>query len=442
MTHKRRDFIKATGGALGSTTFLVGVATGDSTWRYKLAGEALDAKVEEVVVQGDFAYTATIDSITTVDVSDPTAPLVAGTALGHGQDNHDVKVDGTVAGLANDGVADEDDPDHATNPAGVTFYDVTDPAAPTELSFYDAVDSGIHNHFIKGDHAYLCVNESGEATFSKARMEILDISDATNPKKVGEWRLKDHHPDMAMTGINNIHDIYVQDDLAYMAWWDAGVVVANVSDPTAPRAVAHFGATDDAGVAPDSQTELLKRFLGQPGNAHYVQPTPSGELTLVGAETFPGPFEDTVIPGDHGGIKIFDTTAVSKTSTPSSPTEDPVGFIPSPDRPTDAVRTAHNFDVTDSKVFSSWYQGGLRAYSIEDPTAPTELAAFAPLGTAYWAAVDLPVEGPQRFTVGSDIGKGLTVLELIHETPGEQNWETDEELDPLDVLEPTMQEPL
>jgi hypothetical protein len=34
------------------------------------------------------------------------------------------------------------------------------------------------------------------------------------------------------------------------------------------------------------------------------------------------------------------------------------------------------------------------------------------------------------------------VLELVHETPGEQAWKDDEDLGPLDVLEPTMQEPL
>jgi hypothetical protein len=437
MNFDRRDFIKTTGIALG-TTALSASATAESTWNYELVGEALDAGVHEAVVQGDWAYAANGTEITTVDVSDPSAPVLGGTALGHGSDNIDVKVEGDMAGLANDG-----DPGDDTNPAGVTFFDVSDPAAPVEISFYDDVDSGIHNHFIDGDYAYICINESGEAFASEARMEVVDVSDPSSPHKVGEWRLADHHPDMAATGINPIHDVYVQDDLAYQCYWDAGVVVVDVSDPTDPTTVAHFGAADDAAETPSDDVEAQKRYLGgEKTNAHYAQPTPSGDYTLVGAETFPGPFEDTVVPGDHGGIRIFDTSDVSTDSTPSDPYEDHVGYIPAPDKPTDALRTSHNFDVREDKVFASFYQGGMRAYGIEDPTAPEELAAFAPLGTAYWTNVDLPESGPTTYNLGSDIGKGLTILELNHETPGEQNWETDEDLGPYDVLEPTMQKPL
>lgn len=440
MTFDRRQFLKTTGAALGGLAVTSAGATAESECHYELVGEALDAGTQEAVVQGDWAYSANGAEIATVDVSDPSTPLLGGTAVGHGQDNLDVKVGGDLAALANDGDAGSD-----TNPAGVTFFDVSDPTTPVELSFYEAA-SGVHNCFLDGDYAYLCINDD----FEYARMVVLDVSDPANPVSLegdergsgGAWMLRNAHPGMAKAGINPIHDLYVQDDLAYMCFWDAGVVVTDVSDPSDPQAVAHFGTTDDAGIEPADTQERQEHYLGQPGNAHYVQPTPSGDYTLVGAETFPGPFEDTVVPGDHGGIRIFDTSGVSTSSSPSNPTEDEIGFIPSPDRPSDGLRTSHNFDVREDKVFASFYQGGMRAYSIEDPTAPEELAAFAPLGTAYWTNVDLPESGPTTYNLGSDIGKGLTILELNHETPGEQNWETDEELGPTDVLEPTMQEPL
>lgn len=432
----RRRLLQATGAVLGSAALPIGAASAESTWNYELAGEALDAGTQEVRVQGDWAYTANGATIATVDVSDPEAPLLGGTAAGHGDDNKDVKVEGDLAALADDGEA-----------AGVTFYDVSDPATPIELSFYDAA-SGVHNCFLDGDYAYLCINDS----FAYSRMVIVDVSDPANPVSLegeergsgGAWMLRDHHPDMADAGINPIHDLYVQDDFAYMCFWDAGVVIADVSDKTDPTAVAHFGAADYADDTDMDSVERYQRYLGgHETNAHYAQPTPNGNYTLVGAETFPGPFEDTVVPGDHGGIRIFDTSDVTRDSEPSNPYEEHVGYIPAPEEPQgDALRTSHNFDVTDDKVFASFYQGGLRAYDIEDPANPEELAAFAPPGTAYWAAVDLDVDGPRTYTVGSDIGKGLTVLELNHETPGEQNWKTDEELGPYDVLGPTMQKPL
>lgn len=430
----RRDFLKAGGLALAGSAFAT-TAAAESTWRYELAGEALDPGVQEVDVQGDYAYTAQPASLAVVDLSDPSAPLLAGTALGEGTDNVDAKVDGDLAGLANDG-----------DPGGVTFFDVSDPASPTRLSFYQAA-SGVHNHFVDGDYAYLCINDD----FAHSRMVVVDVSDPANPVSLegeqrgsgGAWMLRDAHPDMADAGVNPIHDIWVQDDLAYMCFWDAGVVVADVSDPSDPTAVAHFGAADDAGVTPDDSVERYRRYLGgEKTNAHYVQPTPSGDYTFVGAETFPGPFEDVVVPGDHGGIRVFDTSDVAADSTPTNPFEDHVAYIPAPDPLDDALQTSHNFDVTDSKLYTSWYQGGVRAFDVEDPRNPSELAAFAPEGTAYWGARVLPTAGPTHYTVGGDIGKGLTVLELVHETPGEQHWESEEELGPRDVLGSTMQKPL
>lgn len=431
MTRNRRDFLKLTGTAIASTAIASSTVSAESTWSYELVAEALDPGTQEVDVQGDWAYTADGASIATVDLSDPTLPVLGGTAPGHGVENADVKVSGDVAGLANDG-----------DPPGVTFFDVSDPATPVETAFYDTA-AGVHNHFVEGDYAYLCVNVSGDASFSEARMEIVDVSDPADPTHVGSWGLYEHHPEMAKAGVNPIHDVWVQDDFAYMCWWDAGVVIADVRDKSDPTAVAHFGAADYAADTSMGDVEREQKYLGgEKTNAHYVQPTPDGNWTFVGAETFPGPFEDTVVPGDHGGIRVFDTGDVTHDSTPGNPYESHVAYIPAREPLDDAAQTSHNFDVTDGKLFTSWYQGGVRAFDVEDPTDPTELAVFAPEGTAYWGARVLPTEGPTHYTVGADVGKGLTVLELDHETPGEQNWESDESLGPRDLLYGTMLEPL
>ncbi|WP_306053573.1 LVIVD repeat-containing protein [Natronococcus wangiae] len=436
MPANRRTVLRTVGTAIGGIGLASASASAESTWNYELVSTALDPGAQEVVVQGDWAYTANGAAIATVDLSDPEAPVLGGTAPGHGDDNKDAKVDGDLAALADDGSA-----------GGVTFYDVSDPATPVELSFYDAA-SGVHNCFLDGDCAYLCINDS----FEYARMVIVDVSDPENPVTLegeargsgGAWMLRDKEPEMAEAGFNPIHDIYVQDDLAYLCFWNAGVVVADVSDPSDPTAVAHFGAADYAAAEPEDDLEFYRKYLGgHETNAHYAQPTPDGDLTLVGAETFPGPFEDTVVPGDHGGIRVFDTSDVSRDSEPGDPYRSHVGYVPAPEVPQgDALRTSHNFDVTNDKVYSSFYQGGIHAYSLEDPTDPEHLAGMAPPGTAYWAAVDLQTQGPRTYTVGSDIGKGLTVLELNHETPGEQSWDADEELGPYDVFSQTMQKPL
>lgn len=439
MRFNRRTFLKTSGIALGSAALATGTTAAESEWRYEFTSEALDVKTRELVIrENHWAFVANGSAMSVVDVSDPELPVLAAAVTARGDDNNDVSVSGDVAGLANDGSNGSD-----TNPAGVTFFDVSDPTEPVEVSFYDGVESGVHNHYVKDGYGYICENDSGEASFSRSRINVVDLSDPTNPVSVGEWRLQDHHPDMALSGLNPAHDVFVQDGLAYVAWWDAGTIVLDVSDPTNPVEVAHFGATDDARDAPESTTEFYRRYLGLPGNAHYARPTPSGDLTLVGAESYPGTFEDVVIPPGHGGIKIFDTSDLSALA--GDPTEpDPVGYIPAPDEPQGApLRTSHNFEATDSKVHTSWYQGGVRLWDIEDSTEPTELAAWvSPDGQAFWGAKQLVDDGNQYTAASERDGKGLLVLDIVHETgsaDADNNWP---DLEPTDVLGPTMQKPL
>lgn len=55
----------------------------------------------------------------------------------------------------------------------------------------------------------------------------------------------------------------------------------------------------------------------------------------------------------------------------------PVGYLPAPDEPEGVpLRTSHNFEATDSKVHTSWYQGDVRLRDVENPTEPTELTAW------------------------------------------------------------------
>lgn len=456
MTFDRREFIKTTGIAVGSTALAARAVAAETTYdNYEFVGTGPAPGAEEAVVQGQWAYVATAGAITTVDLREPTLPKTRARVEGdHAGDTADVKVDGDVAGLtANSGQG------------GVSFFDVNDPANPEFLSFYSAA-SHVHNHFIEGDYAYLCINDD----FGHSRMVIVDISDPTNPTSLegkergsrGAWMLRDVQPDMAKAGINPIHDIFVQDGLAYLCYWDAGVVVVDVTTKRNPRAVAHFGAAEKADVKPDGTVELYQRYIGgEKTNAHYVQPTPSGDYTFVGAETFPGPNEVTVIPGDHGGIRVFDTNDVatiadggmaiygdSGSRSQATPTKEHIAYIPAPNQPDDALLTSHNFDVTETKLFSSFYQGGIRAYDISDCTNPTELAAFAPDGTAFWTAENLADEqGETYYTVGSDIGKGVVVLELnsgSHKTPSNTTKSTDEttHLSFREVFSSTMEKPL
>ena len=387
----RRQFLKLSGAA--SLAGFAGVTSArgtDRTDSLRLFGEAAVSGSLEVSTQKNYAYVATGDGLAVVDWRTPGRPEVVGTltAAAPAGGILDAKVEGDLVALASNGGP------------GITLVDVSDPTDPMEYGFVD-VGHHIHNAFLHDGYAYLTVNESGDNAFSEARTTILDVSDPTDPQTVGAYRLKDHFPAFAAGGVSPCHDIYVQDDTLYQAFWDAGVVVADVSDPTDPQTITQFGDAPEADT-PMGGSFPLERYLTAPGNAHYVQPSPDGGLVYVGAETFPDDFVENPDNDDYGGIRVFDV------SDPTTPME--LARIDPPN--VDAFRTSHNFDVTANRLHASWYDGGVTVHDVSDPANPETLSSYYADGSSFWGA-----EAARGFTVASDIGGGLVFL---HEDSGKR----------------------
>jgi hypothetical protein len=89
----------------------------------------------------------------------------------------------------------------------------------------------IHNCYLYGDHAYLTTGTS---------LEIVDVS-ADGSGVVGEWTLTDYdenYEDVSPV-VANLHDMCVRDDRVYLAYWDAGAWILDVSDPSDSGYVGH-----------------------------------------------------------------------------------------------------------------------------------------------------------------------------------------------------------
>lgn len=388
-TPTRRTVLKVVGatGTLGSIS-TASARQQREVEELRLFSEQAADNAMEVVTQQNHAYVATGDGMAIVDWRNPNRPeLVADITASDpeeiGGDDEggiggilDVKVDGDLAGMAHNGGT------------GVTTVDVSNPTDPEELAFHNA-GHGVHNMFLKDGYAYLTINESDENVFSEARTDIVDVSDPTDPEKVGEYRLADDFPEFAAAGVNPNHDVYVQDDLLYQAYWDAGVVVADVSDPTDPELVAQFGEAPEADT-PQPTPFPIERYYAGEGNAHYVQPSPDGNLTFVGDEKFPNLLEADPDTDQYGGVRIFDTSDFDDVEQ--------VGYISPPDVDV-GLRTAHNFDVTQNRIHTSWYNGGVQVHDITDETDPEELFSYNPEGYSFWTAVQ-----GRGFTLGGIYG--------------------------------------
>lgn len=455
----RRTFLKsfALVSPLGQTLGRTATRLPQERTRLERLGTHPIDGVTEVVTQDQYAYVAVnggdketavnAGGVAVVDWTKPTeprtvysrtfgAPLTPDAPSDLQFQTLDVKVAGDVMGVANDG-----------NPGGVALFDVSDPEQPEHVSFYDVSTedrpfASVHNFFIDGEYAYIGVgaptvidsDDDGQPDqvrpFGETGVDIVDVSDPTTPTRVSTWELKDFPgPAFAKAGVNGFHDLYVQDGLAYVCFWDAGIVALDVSDPSAPELAAHFGESPDATKeirffeigeedfeAYAEETGLLARLLTLPGNAHYVQPSPDGTYVYVGMEAFGS--------REPGGIDVWDVSELGKLF--AGPHR--VGRIAPPDievskadqeyldanpvldagdpRARNLLRTSHNFDVTDDRLYTSWYAGGVRVFDITDPSAPTEIGVYDPEGASFWAAV-----AADETIVASDIGTGLVFLE-------------------------------
>ncbi|WP_435176492.1 LVIVD repeat-containing protein [Halorussus sp. AFM4] len=366
----------------------------------RLFGEVAVDGAAEVVTRDTWAYVATGDGFAVVDWRNPNRPELVGTWDAPGTGIADVKVDGDLLAVSTQGGEHDhgpgEDPDVDPDAQiGTHLYDVRDPTDPRYLSTFQVLPEGVHNAHLVGDTLYI----AKEAPFDESALIIVDVSDPANPAELSRWVLEDVHPELDSV-TNFVHDVYAQGDYAYLAYWDAGCRVLDVSDPTDPVEVSAFGQAPGADRGDDGTH--WDRVFAYPGNAHYVQPSPDGDHVYVGAETY---------AVQSGGIRVFD---VSDFDDPRQ-----VAEIEAEDRnPGIFPDTAHNFDVTANRLYTSWYDAGARVYDITDPANPEQTYEYDPDGSSFWTAVRA-----RGFTVVSDIGGGLAFLHEDHGRLGAPGFE-------------------
>lgn len=397
---RRRDVLRVGGtvlfaGTAGAHGTPTGTETGTATGTggtpggvtatppgYGPLGRVNLPKAKEAVVgqDGTTVFVAVTDGFAVVDASDPAAPRVIHenrSVLADVDDGplvqvFDVKVDGDR--LAVTGPA---------NPAGdgvlraVAVYDVSDPGAPERVSYHRTKRFN-HNCFIEDGVVYLPGND-----FDPEEPNALLTVDAETGDELGRWSIADVEP--GWTDVNFdlwvIHDVWVGDGIAYLAHWDAGTWMVDVSDPTAPELVAKVRGRPPSAFAGLSDGEARRESAEPPGNDHFVQPCEDGNLVAVGVESWDVTTDDET--GGPGGIHLYDV------STPTEPEK--LAFVappPTSDPTLGGVwTTSHNFDLVDDRLYTSWYRGGMRVFDVSDPASPELLAAWRDSATtSFWTA--------------------------------------------------------
>ncbi len=306
-----------------------------------------------------------------------------------GSRTNDVKVaemnSGTVLAHTNEACAG--------GPGGFELYHVDDPLAPVHLASvrtddinaflrqnFDFVDFGVHNVwlFTQGERDYIAaVVESEFGNF-----QIFEITDPTSPQFVSGWgaeSLFDPTVDWAATtdvglildadaylfdgfGASQnrfLHDVTVDEagTKAYLANWDAGLVLLDVSDPANPQFVSQA-------IAPSAGDGEV--------NSHQAWPTADGSVVVETEEDFDAfevEFEITsgpnageydtaegsfttpifTLPGKTmSGPTVYVGLACDGATVPSAPSSDHIAVV---------QRGACRFDTKAQNVIDAGYAG-------------------------------------------------------------------------------------
>jgi hypothetical protein len=342
----------------------------------------------------DYAYTGTWggcqgcygDRMYVWDVTEPERPVLTDSVVVDARVVNDVKVNaaGTVAVITREGASSRRN--------GIVVLDLADPASPAVASeFWETLTGGVHNTFIEGDLVYAVHNGTSD-------IHIIDISDIRAPQQVGRWGVPNHAG-------KSLHDVWVKDGLAYVSYWDDGLIILDVGNgirkgtPREPQFVSQYRYRYEVQGREYGNTHVAFPYTNRAGRS-YV---------FVGDEVFPPGF-DVRNPRTQpaGFIHVVDVTNVE------SPVEVARYEVPR--------AGPHNVWAEDDVLYVAYYNAGLRAVDVSGElrgdlrAQGRELAVLATSDEQTFVP-DRPFTwGPQPYrglVYASDHNSGLWIARLV-----------------------------
>jgi hypothetical protein len=224
---------------------------------------------------------------------------------------------------------------------GVVLLDLANPAHPKIAATFDsALTGGVHNMFATND--YLFAISGGD------KYVIIDVRDLAHPKYVSEY----NHPN------SRVHDVWVNDGIAYSSEWGTGVVAVDVGN-------GKYGGSIQ-------QPKLINTYATTSGATHEIYPyfqKNTGKVYL---------FLGDEIMSRQG--RVWEGTNYLQTLSATNP---PKGGVPQtsagythiidftdPRNPRNIAKYhqeefgSHDIIVEDDVMYQAYYDGGLRVVDV------------------------------------------------------------------------------
>lgn len=270
----------------------------------------------------------------------------------------------------------------AASGAGVVVYDVSDPRAPARRGHLVDRTHACHTLFLHGDVIYCSTSVTRPPHLVFYR--VLTPDDPAAPLRLvvaGSYTsagaVEQNAAGRQEGGGARVHDVFVhrrgERTLAYLAYWEHGLEVVDVTDPSRPHLVGASAPTPGAWT-----------------HSAWVD----GDVAYVPEESRGGP------------VRVYDVSAASLAAPRA------IGALRSTGG---AAWSAHNVQVAGGFLYASWYQDGLRVFEARGAASNTEVAFLEtahPNAPAHFAGNwDVFVEGGRIYA--SDMQTGLWVLRHV-----------------------------
>lgn len=287
---------------------------------------------------------------------------------------------------------------------GFLLYDVTDPANPEKLGYWETYAStrGTHELYLtmQGDRALVFASNPYADFYSGGEQkdfQIVDVSNPAEPETLWQFDPRSlpevpdsfngynwNAPDGKSRAVFN-HSVITDHNaqFAYVSMWDLGTVIFDIKDPENPVFVGRTdfsseqqGAAHSAALAKGGNVLIETREVSSPVRAGYEK--------------------------SYGYTRIFDIKDKSNPKLLSEFKTDLTEKVE--DGPTFA-NTVHDPKVHGNTLYLSHYAGGVYAVDITDPSKPEQIGQYTPDQADVWGVfVD------RNYVLASDMGQGLKVL--------------------------------
>lgn len=176
-------------------------------------------RADEFVIDNNYAYVIdNSNGLVFIDITKPLSPEIVGT-----YNNYDYL----------NAIYVEKDIAYITIGGGLVILDITHPQNPIEISKLRLGSGSYACIYVKDNYAYIGGNNGPDFV-------IVDISDLSSPKRLGTFV-----EDLYMYE-TRIYDIFVKDNLAYLAYNTMGLFILDVSDANNPKKISSYDVTGNS----------------------------------------------------------------------------------------------------------------------------------------------------------------------------------------------------